>query len=118
MVTLVRGAVCWGDLSEPRGSEPGYRRPVVIVSSDRFNRSRIRTVVVAAITTSASAAAAPGNVSLSAGTAGLDRDCTVNVSQLLTLDRAVLGEPVGMIELMAVRRMDEGLRLVLGLSGP
>jgi len=117
VVTLVRGAVCWSDLGEPRGSEPGHRRPVVVLSSDRFNRSRIRTVIVAAITTSARAAAAPGNVPLSAGTAGLDRDCTVNVGQLLTLDRAVLGDPVGMIELMAVRRMDEGLRLVLGLSG-
>ena len=72
--------MCWADLGEPCGSAPGYRRPVLVVSSDRFNRSRIATVIVGAVTTSERAAAAPGNVPLVAGTAGVDRDCTVNVS--------------------------------------
>lgn len=115
-MTLTRGAVCWADLGEPRGSAPGHRRPVLVVSSDRFNRSAIRTVIAAAITTSPRAAAAPGNVSLAAGEAGLDRACAVNVSQLLTLDRADLGEPVGMLDLVAGRKVDDGLRLVLGLG--
>ncbi|CAN5289293.1 hypothetical protein BH24ACT10_BH24ACT10_10410 [soil metagenome] len=89
---------------------------MLVVSSDRFNRSRIRTVVVAAVTTSERAAAAPGNVPLVAGTAGVDRDCTVNVSQLLTLDRADLGEPVGLLDARTIRRVDDGLRLVLSLG--
>jgi mRNA interferase MazF len=108
--------VCWADLGEPRGSAPGYRRPVLIVSSDRFNRSRIATVIVAAVTTSARAAAAPGNVPLVAGTAGLDRDCTVNVSQLLTVDRTDLEEPLGVLDSRTIRRVDDGLRLVLSLG--
>lgn len=116
VVTHERGAICWADLGEPRGSAPGYRRPVLVVSSDRFNRSRIRTVIVAAVTTSPQAAAAPGNVPLVARTAGLDRDCTVNVSQLLTLDRADLEEPVGVVDARTIRRVDEGLRLVLSLG--
>lgn len=115
-MTVARGDVCWADLGEPRGSAPGYRRPVLVVSSDRFNRSRIRTIIVAAVTTSPRAAAQPGNVRLPAGTAGLDRDCTVNVSQLLTLDRADLGEPVGALDARTVRRVDDGLRLVLSLG--
>lgn len=115
-MTPGRAALCWADLGAPRGSAPGYRRPVLVVSSDRFNRSRIRTVIVAAVTTSARAAAAPGNVPLVAGTAGLDRDCTVNVSQLLTLDRADLGEPVGVLDARTIRRVDDGLRLVLSLG--
>ena len=89
---------------------------MLIVSSDRFNRSRIATVIVAAVTTSARAAAAPGNVPLVAGTAGVDRDCTVNVSQLLTLDRADLGERVGVLDARTIRRVDDGLRLVLSLG--
>ncbi len=89
---------------------------MLVVSSDRFNRSRIRTVVVAVVTTSGRVAAAPGNVALAAGTAGLDRDCTVNVSQLLTLDRADLGEPVGVLDARTIRRVDDGLRLVLSLG--
>lgn len=115
-MTPGRGALCWADLGEPRGSAPGYRRPVLVVSSDRFNRSRIRTVIVAAVTTSERAAAAPGNVPLVAGTAGVDRDCTVNVSQLLTLDRADLGERVGVLDARTIRRVDDGLRLVLSLG--
>lgn len=115
MVTVARGHVCWADLGEPRGSAPAYRRPVAVVSSDRFNRSRIRTVIVASITTSARAAGAPGNVPLPAGSAGLDRDCVVNVSQLLTLDRESLEEPVGSLDASASRRLDNGLKLVLGL---
>jgi mRNA interferase MazF len=111
-----RGEVCWADLGEARGSAPAYLRPVLVVSSNRFNRSRIRTVVVAAVTTSQRAAAAPGNVPLKAGTFGLDRDCTVNVSALLTLDKAVLDEPVGALDVAALRRVDAGLRLVLALS--
>ncbi len=114
-MTLQRGDVCWADLAEPRGSAPGYRRPVVVVSSDRFNRSRIRTVIVAAITTSARAAEFPGNMSLAAGSLGLDRDCAVNVSALLTLDKDDLEPPVGSLELAQRRSLDDGLRLVLGL---
>lgn len=89
---------------------------MVVVSSDRFNASRLRTVVVAAITTSAKAAAAPGNVGLPAGTAGLDRDCAVNVSQLLTLDKEDLEPPVGQLDVGFLRAVDDGLRLVLGLG--
>ena len=108
--------MCWADLGEPCGSAPGYRRPVLVVSSDRFNRSRITTVIVAAVMTSARAAAAPGNVPLVAGTAGLDRDCTVNVSQLLTLDRADLGERVGVLDARTIRRVDDGIQLALSLG--
>lgn len=115
-MTAARGSLWWADLGVPRGSAPGYRRPVLVVSSDRFNRSRIRTVIVAAVTTSSRAAAAPGNVPLTAGTAGLDRDCTVNVSQLLTLDREDLGEPLGVLDARTIRRVDDGLRLVLSLG--
>jgi mRNA interferase MazF len=116
VVSLSRGAICWADFGTPRGSAPGYRRPFVVISSDRFNRSRISTVIVVAVTTSARAAAAPGNVALAAAKGGLDRDGTINVSQLLTLDRADLEEPVAHLDLTTVRRLDEGLRLVLSLG--
>lgn len=112
---LERGQVRWANLGEPRGSEPGYRRPVAVISADAFNLSRIRTVVVAAITTSERARRAPGNVALHAGQAGLDRDCAVNVSQLLTLDKEVLDPPLGKLGERELEQLDEGLRLVLDL---
>lgn len=111
----LRGDVCWVDLGKPRGSAPGYRRPVLIVSADRFNASRIHTVTVAALTSNLRLADAPGNVLLEAGTAELDRDSVVNVSAVLTLDRDALEPRAGQLTTAQLRSVDRGLRLALGL---
>jgi mRNA interferase MazF len=110
-----RGEIWWADLAEPRGSEPGFRRPVVVIQSDAFNRSRIGTVVVAAITSNLELADAPGNVRLLRRESKLPRESVVNVSQLLTLDRRLLSERVGRLPASAVGQIDAGLRLVLSL---
>ena len=110
-----RGEIWWADLPEPRRSEPGYRRPVLVVQADRFNRSRIQTVLVAAITGNMELAAAPGNVILPARSSGLARDSVVNVSQVLTLDRSFLSEQAGALPPRLQRVVDQGLRLVLQL---
>lgn len=112
-----RGAIFWVDLGEPSGSTPAKRRPVVIVSADAFNRSRLRTVLAAAITSNSALAAHPGNVFLPAAATGLPRDSALNVTQLVTLDRAELDdqEPAGEIPGYLMTDVDAGLRLVLSL---
>jgi mRNA interferase MazF len=110
-----RGEVWWADLPEPIASEPGFRRPVLILQSDQFNRSRISTVVVAAITSNISLAAAPGNVPLSKRSVNLGRESIVNVSQIVTLDKSFLCERVGMLQATKLREVEEGVRLVLAL---
>ena len=110
-----RGEVWWIDFGDPVGSAPGYRRPGLLVSSDRFNRSRISTVIVAAITSNHRLAAAPGNVALPSGTAGLTTQSVVNVSQVLTIDRVLLGERIGRLDRERLVEVDRGLRLVLSL---
>jgi len=112
---VLRGEIWWADLPEPRGSEPGYRRPVLVVQADSFNLSRIQTAVVAAISTNVELADAPGNVLLPARSAGLPRDSVVNVSQILTLDRSFLTEHAGTLSPRLQRSVDEGLRAVLQL---
>jgi mRNA interferase MazF len=112
---MQRGEVWWVELPEPATSEPGYRRPVVVVQSDAFNRSRIQTIVAVALTSNLRLAAAPGNVLLPAKDAGLPRDSVANVSQLLTLDRAFLTAPCGRLPSRLMARIEDGLRLVLGL---
>ena len=91
------------------------RRPVLIVQADAFNRSRLRTVLGLALTTNLRLVAAPGNVLLKASEAGLPRPSVVNVMQLMTVDRAYLSEPVGQAPPQVMARIDDGLRLVLGL---
>jgi mRNA interferase MazF len=115
MDEIRRGEIWWADLPEPRRSEPGYRRPVLVIQADAFNRSRIQTVIVAAITSNVELAEAPGNVLLPARATGLPRDSAVNVSQVLTLDRGFLTEHAGTLTARLLRAVEEGLRIVLEL---
>ncbi len=110
-----RGEVWWAGLPEPAPSEPGYRRPVLVVSSDEFNRSRIRTVVAAVLTTNLRLAAAPGNVLVAAEETGLPRDSVVNVSQVVTVDKSFLDERAGLVDGRAMLAVEDGLRTVLAL---
>jgi mRNA interferase MazF len=112
---VTRGEIWWADLPEPRGSEPGFRRPVLIIQADSFNRSGIRTVIVAVITGNLRLAEAPANVFLPAQTSGLPRDSVVNVSQILALDRSFLTEEVGKLSGRVLTEIDAGLRVVLEL---
>ncbi|MBI4911076.1 MAG: type II toxin-antitoxin system PemK/MazF family toxin [Acidobacteria bacterium] len=110
-----RGEIWWADLPEPRRSEPGYRRPVLVIQSEPFNRSLIRTIVVAVISSNLDLVDAPGNVFLPTRASSLPRDSVVNVSQILTLDREFLSECVSSVPSKVLHAVDSGLRQVLGL---
>jgi len=110
-----KGEVWWASLGEPRGSEPGYKRPVVIVSANEFNKSTIKTVIVAVITSNLRLAEAPGNFSVSKKDSGLAKESVVNVSQLLTLDKSYLVEKSKKLPELKLIRLNEGLKLVLAI---
>ncbi len=110
-----RGEIWWATLGPPRGSEPGYRRPVLVLQTDEFNESSIQTVVVAAITSNLRLAAAPGNVRCGRRETGLGKPSVVNVSQIATIDKGRFHNRVGQLEGDPLRRVEGGLRLVLGL---
>jgi mRNA interferase MazF len=115
VVVVERGQVWWADLEEPRGSEPGFRRPLLIVQDDAFNRSRIRTVIAVVLSSNLRLLDAPGNVLLPAKISGLPKDSVANVSQVITLDRDFLTESAGRIKGQVLKDIENGLRLVLGL---
>jgi mRNA interferase MazF len=112
---MQRGEVWWATLPAPIASEPGYRRPVLIVQSDDFNRSRINTVIALAITSNLRLAEAPGNVLLSRKDSGLPRRSVANVSQLITLDKSYLTERAGKLPSLKMTEIEAGVRLVLSL---
>ena len=114
-MVVERGQIWWAELGEPRGSEPGYRRPVLIVQSDAFNRSRLRTTIVVVLTSNLRLVEAPGNVLIPAKTSGLSRDSVANVSQIITIDRDLLTEQAGKLRAPLLRDVESGLRLVLDL---
>ena len=114
-MVVKRGEIWWAALPDPVGSEPGYRRPVLIVQSDEFNRSGIRTVICAAVTSNQNLADAPGNVHLSTRVSGLPKPSVVNVSQIISLDRTRLTERIKGIDTQSMLQVDEGLRLIMTL---
>jgi mRNA interferase MazF len=113
-VVIAQGDVCWADLPDPVGSGPGFRRPVLVVQGDAFNRSRVATVVCVPLTSNLKWAEAPGNVGLPAKSTGLSKDSVANVSQIVTLDRQALTERVGRVSKKQLELVFAGLDLLLG----
>lgn len=112
-MVIGQGDVVWVELPPPRGSAPAGRRPAVILQHERFNRSRLSTVVVAAITSNLRYAPLPGNVRLSKGEAGLDRPSVVNVTQIATIDRDDIAGKIGQLTVRRLLEVWEGVALVL-----
>ena len=114
-MVIGRGEIWWADLLEPAGSAPGHRRPVLVVQSDTFNRSRLATVTVVALTGNVRLVDAPGNVLIPAHASGLPRDSVANVTQVLTINRDLLTDQVCGLPPSLVKQVNEGLRFALGL---
>ena len=111
---IPQGDVWWVEVVDPSGSVPGFRRPVIVVQGDAFNRSAIRTVVCVPLTSKVRWADAPGNVRLTGRMTGLRRESVANVSQLVTLDRDHLVEHVGRLPATKVDLILAGIAVVLG----
>ncbi|NQT74644.1 MAG: type II toxin-antitoxin system PemK/MazF family toxin [Chloroflexi bacterium] len=116
-MVIKRGEIWWASLGKPSGSESGYRRPLLIIQSNEFNRSRINTVMAAVITSNLRLAKAPGNVLLTAKDTGLKKDSVVNVSQVITVDKVFLTKNIGKLSSQQIETVNNGLRLAMSLSG-
>jgi mRNA interferase MazF len=114
-MVVERGEIWWADLDEPRGSEPGFPRPVLVVQRNSFNRSRLNTVIAVALTSNLGLVSAPGNVLVPLKDSGLSRDSVANVSQVITVDKAYLTELVGTITKPLLAEIEDGLRLIMDL---
>jgi mRNA interferase MazF len=110
---MERGELYWVDFGVPMGSEPGYRRPVVIIQSNTFNQTKIKTVICAIISSNVELAEAPGNVLLEKENSGLSKHSVVNVSQLYTVDKNSVSDFIGKISDRLISKIDSGIRLVL-----
>jgi len=110
-----RGEIWWAALPPPSASEPGFRRPLLIVQSDDFNRSRISTVIAVVVTSNLKLVHAPGNVSLPRKSTGLPKKSIANVSQIVTIDRSFFTRRTGRLTPEVMNEVDAGIRLVLSV---
>jgi len=114
-----RGDVLWADLGRPVGRESSQRRPVVIVSHDALNRVVAGlgrgVVTVVPITTNVERIY-PFQVFLVAGETGLPADGKAQAEQVRAIDvERLISGPIGALPAERLRRLDEALRLHLGL---
>src|SRR5574341_2135220 len=116
-MVINQGDIYWIDLEEPSGSEPGYRYPHVIIQNNLFNRSRINTVVVCALSSNLRRASVPGNVLLDPGEAGLPKQSVILVSQIFTVDKTQLSEYIGSLSSRRMGQILDGIRLVIEPRG-
>ena len=111
---ISQGDIWWADLPPAVGSEPAYRRPVVVIQSDSFNQSSLATVVCVGITSNLKWAGSPGNVVLPARSTGLRRESVANVTQIVTADKADLTERAGKLSRAKLELVLSGVDTVLG----
>lgn len=111
-MVIRQGDIFWIDLGASGGPEPGYRHPHVVIQNNLFNRSRINTVVVCALTSNIKRAGAPGNVAIRKGEANLSKKSVVNISQIFTVDKTDLSDKIGTLSKDRVLRILQGIRLL------
>jgi mRNA interferase MazF len=112
-MVIKQGDLFWVEFNEPKGSEPGYRHPHVVVQNDIFNQSNINTVVICSLTSNLKRASSPGNVLLRKGEASLSKASVVNVSQIITVNKSDLDEKIGHLSKERISKIVEGLKLLL-----
>ena len=112
-MVIRQGEVYWVELDEPKGSEPGYRHPFVIVQNDAFNKSNINTVVACMLTSNVKLASSPGNILLGKGEANLPKASVVNVTQILTLNKSDLKQKIGQLQKEKINQIIDGIEFLL-----
>lgn len=106
---VFRGDIYWIDTSDERFGAMPVAHPHVVVQEDVFNRSRLKTVVVCAVTSNRTRATEPGNLLLDPGEGGLERRSVVVVSQISSVLKSRLGRRLGRLAPARVDALIEGL---------
>ena len=112
-MVIKQGEIYWIELSEPKGSEPGYRHPHLIIQNNLFNQSRINTVVVCSLTSNLKRGNAPGNVTIKKGEANIPKKSVVNISQIFTVNKSDLIEKIGTLSKARLSEVMEGIKLLM-----
>jgi mRNA interferase MazF len=113
-MVIQQGEVWWADLDDPIGSAAGFRRPVLVVQCNAFNRSRIATVVCVPLTSNLKWADAPGNITLKKRYTGLEKNSVANVSLIVAVNKEQLTESTGKLPKKQLAAVLAGINVVLG----
>jgi len=113
---MIRGELWWADYGVPFGSEPGYRRPVIIVQNDYFNNSKINTTIVVPLSTNTLLADVPGNIFFEKKESKLDNDSVILLSQIGVIDKQRLVEKVSKINRDIMYKIENSILFIFGIK--
>ena len=113
---MIRGEIWWLDYGIPFGSEPGFRRPVVILQNDFFNSSSINTTIVIPLSTNILLADVPGNILLKKKESKLGKDSVILLSQIGVVDKQRLMEKVAKINNDTMEKIENSIIFILGIK--
>ena len=113
---MIRGEIWWADFGLPFGSEPGFKRPIIIIQSNDFNKSKINTIVVVPLTTNLELELAPGNVFIDKSDSNLSKDSIAVVSQINAIDKMRLQSKVSKLDSVIISDIEDGIQLVLDIK--
>ena len=111
-MVIKQGEIYWVDFGQPRGSEPAFRHPHIVIQNNLFNASKINTVVVCSLTSNIKRAEAPGNVLLQKGEANLPKKSVVNISQIFTVNKSDLANKIGQVLEKRFNEILDGIKLL------
>jgi mRNA interferase MazF len=113
---MIRGELWWANFGIPFGSEPGYKRPVLIIQNDFFNNSGLNTSIVIPLTTNMILADAPGNMIITKKASKLSKDSVLVLSQIEVIDKSRFIEKISKVTKDIMEQVEDGMKLVLGLK--
>jgi len=113
-MVICQGDVFWTRLSPASGSEPTYKRPVVIVQRNSINRSKFRTVLVVPLTKQTKHDILPGNVRLRKGEANLPRPSLARGTHVMVIDKSRLIEKIGALSPQKIKEIIDNIIWVMG----
>ena len=113
---MIRGELWWADFGIPFGSEPGYKRPVLIIQNDFFNNSKINTTIVIPLTTNLILADAPGNILITKRESKLKKDSVITISQIEVIDRQRLIEKITKLDRTIIEKTENNILFILGIN--
>ena len=112
---MTRGELWWVDYGIPYGSEPGFRRPVIILQNDFFNNSKINSTIVIPLSTNLVLADIPGNILAEKRYTKLGKDSVILLSQIGVVDKQRLIEKISKMERSIMDKIEDNLAFILGI---
>jgi mRNA interferase MazF len=113
---MTRGEIWWADYGIPYGSEPGYRRPVIILQNDFFNNSKINTTIVIPLSTNLILADVPGNILIEKRDSKLEKESVILLSQIGVVDKQRLIEKVSKLNRSIMEKIENNIMFILGIK--